>query len=266
MNKTSDFLSRHNGPRNEQHEGMLRIVKAASLDALIDDTVPANIRLQRLLDLPEASTEVAALDELYAVAQHNRVTRSFIGTGYSDCVTPAVILRNIMENPSWYTAYTPYQAEIAQGRLEALLNFQTMVCDLTGMEVTGASLLDEGTAAAEAMAMCLRLRGEDSPKRFIVADDCHPQTIDVVRQRAEPLGVTVVVVDVAKHAFGADDFGVLVQSPNTEGRIVDVAAIAAAAKKNDVWVTVATDLLACTMVTPRFWRRKWRTRARCPAV
>src|ERR1700716_1076706 len=172
---------------------MLRELGFDDLDALIEATVPKNIRLDRQLDLPEAKSEAEALAELRAISKKNKVARSFIGAGYCDCITPPVIQRNILENPGWYTAYTPYQAELAQGRLEALLNFQTMITDLTAMEIANASLLDEATAAAEAMALCYHAAtGHDSRNRFFVADNCHPQTIAVVRTRAKPLGIEIV--------------------------------------------------------------------------
>src|SRR6201993_3319419 len=183
------FARRHIGPNDEEVRAMLRDVGFDSLGALIDATVPKDIRLKRGLSLPEAKSEGEALAELRAIAQKNKIARSFIGTGYYDCITPPVIQRNILENPGWYTAYTPYQAEIAQGRLEALLNFQTLVVDLTGMEIANASLLDEATAAAEAMSLCFAATKQDDRHRFFVASNCHPQTIAVVRTRSEALGI-----------------------------------------------------------------------------
>ena len=188
----SDFPARHLGPRTSDLKAMLDVVGALSIDALIEQTVPAGIRMKRKLDLPAPSSEAELLQELEVIAAKNKPTKAMIGMGYSDVVVPGVILRNIMENPGWYTAYTPYQAEISQGRLEALLNYQTMICDLTGLEISNASLLDEGTAAAEAMAMCIRLRGEGAPKKFFIADDVHPQSFAVVEQRAKPLGIELV--------------------------------------------------------------------------
>src|SRR5712672_4842095 len=177
------FARRHIGPNEEEVRAMLRDVGFDSLGALIDATVPKDIRLKRQLNLPEAKSEGEALVELRAIAQKNEIARSFIGTGYYDCITPPVIQRNILENPGWYTAYTPYQAEIAQGRLEALLNFQQMIIDLTALDIANASMLDEATAAAEAMALCHAAAGGADPgrrKAFFVADNCHPQTIAVV--------------------------------------------------------------------------------------
>src|ERR1700716_4657369 len=176
---------------------MLRELDFENLDALIDATVPKNIRLDRQLNLPEAKSEAAALAELRAISKKNKVARSFTGAGYSDCITPPVIQRNILENPGWYTAYTPYQAELAQGRLEALLNFQTMVVDLTKLDIANASLLDEATAAAEAMTLCHHAAASDR-KAFFVDDNCHPQTIEVVQTRAKPLGIEVEVDDYSK--------------------------------------------------------------------
>ncbi len=192
------FPRRHLGPSGIDLERMLEVLDVQSLDQLIDETVPQRIRLPRPLQLDPARSESEVLADLRAIAQKNKVYRSFIGMGYYDTLTPGVILRNILENPGWYTQYTPYQAEIAQGRLEALLNYQTMVMELTGLDIANASMLDEGTAAAEAMTMCKRAqkRGHDG-NTFFVSDQCHPQTVDVVRTRAEPLGYTVVVGDPA---------------------------------------------------------------------
>src|SRR5438552_4623739 len=186
------FVERHVGPSAPDVAEMLGTLGYSSLDALIDATVPARIRSKAPLALPAALTEAEALAEFRAMAADNRICRSFIGMGYSDCITPPVIQRNIIENPGWYTAYTPYQAEIAQGRLDALLTFQTMVADLTGLPLANASLLDEATAAAEAMSMCLaisRAGGGPEKRGFFVARDCHPQTIAVLQTRAEPLGI-----------------------------------------------------------------------------
>src|SRR5690242_20077936 len=174
-----NFIDRHIGPSDEEASAMLRVVDAPSLDALIDETVPAAIRLARGLDLPAARSEHALLEDLHVIARKNRVYRSFLGMGYSDCITPPVILRNILQNPGWYTQYTPYQAEVAQGRLEALLNFQTMVIDMTGLPVANASLLDEATAAAEAMHLAYDAKGSDEASALFISDRCHPQTIDV---------------------------------------------------------------------------------------
>src|SRR6266516_4818559 len=183
------FQSRHIGPDADERDAMLKAIAASSLDALMDEAIPARIRLKKPLNLPDGESEHEFLRELRRTAARNHVFRSFIGLGYYDCITPSVILRNVLENPGWYTPYTPYQAEIAQGRLEALLNFQTMVRDLTGMEVANASLLDEATAAAEAMTMLHRVHAKrGTASEFFVDHRCFPQTIDVVTARAEPLG------------------------------------------------------------------------------
>src|SRR6516164_6412366 len=187
------FARRHIGPNKEEVRAMLREVGFETLGALIDATVPKDIRLKGELNLPKAKSESGALAELRAVVEKNKIARSFIGTGYSDCITPPVIQRNILENPGWYTAYTPYQAEISQGRLEALLNFQQMIMDLTAMDVANASLLDEATAAAEAMALCHAV--VPNRKTFFVADSCHPQTIAVVQTHARPLGIEITIGD-----------------------------------------------------------------------
>ena len=188
LDPPADFVRRHVGPGEAEIAGMLKALGVASLDALVSETVPAGIRLSRPLSLPLPLSEEQALAELGQKAAKNRVLRSFIGMGYHDCHTPAVILRNVLENPGWYTQYTPYQAEIAQGRLEALLNYQTMVADLTGLPLANASLLDEATAAGEAMTLC-RAVAKPGKDGFFVAEDCHPQTIAVVRTKAEPLGI-----------------------------------------------------------------------------
>src|SRR5213076_3606477 len=202
------FQDRHIGPSAEDQAAMLGALGYDSLDAFIDDVVPADIRLRGPLKIPDAKTEQEALEDLRQLAAQNQVFRSYLGMGYYDCVTPTVIQRNVLENPGWYTAYTPYQAEIAQGRLEALLNFQTMVSDLTGLEVANASLLDEATAAAEAMALCYHAAtGRDSRNRFFVADNCHPQSIAVVRTRAKPLGIEIVTGDFSDFEFDDTVFG-----------------------------------------------------------
>src|SRR5208283_433347 len=216
LEPTDTFARRHLGDNDAEKAAMLESLGRSSLDALIDAAVPADIRREPL-KLPPAAGESAALAELRAIAAENQVRRSFIGLGYHDTLTPAVIRRAIFENPGWYTAYTPYQAEISQGRLEALLNFQTLVCDLTGLGIANASLLDEGTAAAEAMTMCHRLKeGDASAHRlFFVSDACHPQTIDIVRTRAKPLGIEVVTGSHRSFSPGPGCFGVLVQYPDT---------------------------------------------------
>jgi len=246
------FIERHVGPGGDDIARMLAVVGQPSLEALVDAIVPASIRLNVPLALPGAMTEEAALARIRAIAAKNQVFKSFIGTGYYGTHTPNVILRNILENPAWYTAYTPYQAEISQGRMEALINFQTMVCDLTGMQIANASLLDEGTAAAEAMTLAKRSCKSRS-NVFFVSADCHPQTIAVVQTRAEALGIDVQVGDDAA-ALSADAFGVLLQYPCSTGEVRDYAAVVQAAHARGALATVATDLLALILLkSPGEW-------------
>ncbi|HTK29462.1 MAG TPA: aminomethyl-transferring glycine dehydrogenase [Vicinamibacterales bacterium] len=249
------FASRHIGPDAAEAADMLNVVGAGSLDQLMDEAIPRRIRLARPLALPDGISEQQFLTDLETLAARNDVFRSCIGLGYYDTVTPSVILRNVLENPGWYTPYTPYQAEIAQGRLEGLLNFQTMVRDLTGMQVATASLLDEATAAAEAMTMLARVQGRKidaivGPPQFFVARSCFPQTIEVVRSRAEPLGIEIIVGNVDAPVFGDRVFGALVQTPDEAGRVLDVRPFMAEARKHEVAVAVATDLLSLTLLTP----------------
>ncbi|MBL9199305.1 MAG: aminomethyl-transferring glycine dehydrogenase [Opitutaceae bacterium] len=246
---TDTFARRHHGDDPAETGALLATLGYASLDALADAAVPPAIR-RGPLNLPAAIGESAALSELRGYARENKIFRSFIGLGYHGTHVPGVIQRNILENPGWYTAYTPYQAEISQGRLEALLNFQTMICDLTGMEIAGASMLDEGTAAAEAMMMCHRLKegAAETHRKFFVSSHCHPQTIDVVKTRAKPIGVEVIVGDHRTFAPAADCFGVLVQYPDTTGSIHDFEAFFAAAHAAGAFTIVAADLLALTLL------------------
>ncbi|MCX5759982.1 MAG: glycine dehydrogenase (aminomethyl-transferring), partial [Gemmatimonadetes bacterium] len=242
------FAPRHLGPSDSDVQAMLKVLGYPSLDALIDATVPPNIRFGRALNLPAGLPEQDALADFKALVAPNQVWRSFIGQGYYGTHMPAVIQRNILENPGWYTAYTPYQAEIAQGRLEALLNFQTTVIDLTGLPLASASLLDEATAAAEAMQMLHAAANKRDV--FIVADDCHPQTIDVVKARGEARGITVVVRPVAKLELDATVCGVLIQYPNTFGEVSDYRALCEQVHAAGALVVAATDLLALTVLTP----------------
>jgi glycine dehydrogenase len=244
----NSFARRHIGPNNEEIDAMLRELGFDDLDSLIDVTVPKNIRLDRELSLPEAKSETDALAELRATSKKNMVARAFIGAGYSDCITPPVIQRNILENPGWYTAYTPYQAEVAQGRLEALLNFQAMIVDLTKLDIANASLLDEATAAAEAMTLCHAVAFER--KTFFVANNCHPQTIEVVRTRAKPLGIEVKIDNHARFKFDNTVFGALVQYPATDGAIYDYAEFVSRAHDAGALVVVAADILALTLLKP----------------
>ncbi len=244
-----DFIRRHIGPGEKQVTEMLETLGLGSLDELIDKAVPEAIRSERPLDLPPAKSERMTLSTLRRMAARNRVFVSMMGMGYYGTVLPGVILRNVLENPGWYTAYTPYQAEVSQGRLEALLNFQQMVMDLTGMELANASLLDEATAAAEAMAMSRRISKSKS-RIFFVSNDCHPQTIAVVRTRARPLGLEVVVGDPFTELEGQDAFGVLIQYPGSSGVVRDIRGLTETAQGKEALVTVAADLLSLAIVTP----------------
>ena len=243
------FAKRHLGPNPVEIQQMLELLGVSSLETLIDQTIPSTIRLNYSLKLPEAQTEYAALNQLKAIASQNQVYRSFIGMGYSDCITPGVIQRNILENPGWYTAYTPYQAEIAQGRLEALLNFQTLIIDLTGLEIANASLLDEATAAAEAMSLSYAV-SKTKATGFFVSQDCHPQTIDVVKTRAIPLGIEIIIGDHHTFDFSTSIFGCLLQYPTTDGTIYDYRNFIETAQKHQALVTVAADILSLTLLTP----------------
>jgi glycine dehydrogenase len=242
------FARRHIGPNEVETEEMLGTVGYQNLAALIDATVPKNIRLDRPLNLPEAKSESEALAELRAISKKNKIAKSFIGAGYSDSITPPVIQRNILENPGWYTAYTPYQAELAQGRLEALLNFQTMIVDLSKLDIANASMLDEATAAAEAMTLCHAAIADR--KTFFVADDCHPETIEVVRTRAKPLGIEVKTDNHARVKLDESVFGALVQYPATDGAIYDYTEFVKQAHDVGALVVVAADILALTLLKP----------------
>src|SRR5687768_8248766 len=254
--RPGSFQSRHIGPDAAARDQMLAAIGVSSLDALIDQTIPPDIRLTAPLDLPPGDTEQEYLQRLRGIAARNRVFRSFIGMGYYDCVTPAVILRNVLENPGWYTPYTPYQAEIAQGRLESLLNFQTVVKDLTAMDIATASLLDEGTAAAEAMTMFHRVQTKKAPAGrpsvFVVSERCYAQTIAVLRGRAEPLNIELIVGDVDTISAAVLDsaFGMLLQYPDVNGQVTDLRPAIARAHDAGLLVAVASDLLALTLLTP----------------
>jgi glycine dehydrogenase len=245
------FEQRHNGPQPQEIEAMLGVIGVTSIDELIQQTVPSNIRLERELELPDPLTEAEFLARFKQLAQKNKLWKSYIGMGYYDTVTPPVILRNIMENPGWYTAYTPYQAEIAQGRLEMLINYQTMVMDLTGMELANASLLDEATAAAEAMTMLFGLRKKQERVVFFVADHCHPQTIDVLKTRAIPMGIELQIDDYTRfNPMDARVFGSIFAYPTTDGLVYDVKPYIDAAHEHEVQVVVVADLLSLTLLTP----------------
>ncbi|CAI1153352.1 Glycine dehydrogenase [decarboxylating] [Serratia grimesii] len=243
------FQRRHIGPGNNEQQAMLAELQVSSLAELIDQIVPSSIRLVGPLALANGCSEAEALERLATIAARNPLFKSYIGMGYYDTHTPPVILRNLFENPAWYTAYTPYQPEISQGRLEALFNFQTMITDLTGLEIANASMLDEATAAAEAMTFCQRLSASRSPA-FFVAHDCHPQTIDVVKTRAEPLGIDVVIGDPHTDLANQEYFGVLLQYPGTYGDLIDYRSVTEAAHAKGALVVVSADLLALTLLMP----------------
>jgi glycine dehydrogenase len=242
------FSTRHIGPDPTERNAMLKTTGAVSMDALIDEAIPQRIRLQKPLAVPTGQSEYEFLKELRSLASRNEIFKSYLGQGYSDCITPSVILRNVLENPGWYTPYTPYQAEMAQGRLEGLLNFQTVVRDLTGMEVANASLLDEATAAAEAMTMLHRVHSKSTSK-FFVADSCFAQTIDVLRTRAEPLGIELVIGDY-RNTDLTGVFGALLQTPDEAGLVHDLSGFIAEAKRAGALVAVGSDLLSLTLLTP----------------
>ncbi len=246
----ADFIQRHIGPTAQQQTDMARAIGYDSLDALIDDTVPSAIRREQPMQLPGAQTERQVLARLRELASRNIVNRSFIGMGYYDTITPPVIQRNVLENPGWYTAYTPYQPEISQGRLEALLTYQQMIMDLTGMELSSASMLDEGTAAAEAMTLLQRVNKKNRSNTFLIADDCHPQTIAVVRTRAEALGFEVAVGKPDALLASTEAFGLLLQYPGTYGHLDDLAPLIDSAHAAHTLVAVAADIMALLLVKP----------------
>ena len=246
-NREAIFQDRHIGPTPEHIQTMLKETGFSSLDELLDKTIPGSIHFRDKLNLQPALSEVSAQAELKTLADLNVVKTSLIGLGYTNCHTPAVIRRNILENPSWYTAYTPYQAEIAQGRLEALLLFQTMVQDLTGLAVSNASLLDEPTAAAEAMRMAQRASKNDS-NVFLVDKDTHPQTIAVLQTRAIPVNIEIKLIDIESNQIDANAFGVLISYPASSGQIKELKEFVANSKEKGLIVITATDLLALTLI------------------
>ncbi|MET6989779.1 aminomethyl-transferring glycine dehydrogenase [Sediminicola arcticus] len=252
--RTDVFALRHIGIREEDLPEMLKTVQVDSLEQLINETLPDDIRLKEPLDLPMAMSEHEFLSHLQKLSEKNKVFKSYIGLGYHESLTPSPIKRNILENPGWYTAYTPYQAEIAQGRLEAILNFQTMICDLTGMELANASLLDESTSAAEAMTMLYEVRSKDQKKnntvKFFVSEEVLPQTISLLYTRAIPLGIELVIGDHGSFDFTDEFYGVLLQYPGKHGQVNDYASFVAKAKKNDIKVAVAADILSLVLLTP----------------
>jgi len=233
---------------------MLKKIGASSVDELIAQTVPAAIRLQKPLNLPGGMTEFQYHKHLRAIAAKNKTFKTYIGLGYFNTIVPAVIQRNILENPGWYTAYTPYQAEISQGRLEALLNFQTMIMDLTGMEIANASLLDEATAAAEAMAMLYNNRSRDAVEKgvnkFFVSNECFPQTIDLLKTRSAPMGIELVIGDFKTVALEGNIYGALLQYPTADGKVYDYADFVKKAKAHGITIAVAADVLSLVLLTP----------------
>ncbi|MEO7761353.1 MAG: glycine dehydrogenase (aminomethyl-transferring), partial [Casimicrobiaceae bacterium] len=243
------FIARHIGASAFDQAAMLKELGYPTRSAMIERLIPAAIRRNAAMDLPASCTEAEALAELRTIASKNKVLKSCIGQGYYSTHTPGVILRNILENPAWYTAYTPYQPEIAQGRLEALINFQTMICDMTGMAIANASMLDEATAAAEAMTLARRV-AKNKSNVFIVASDCHPQTIEVVQTRAKPLGIEVVVGVLAQLITQREFFGVLAQYPSTTGLIHDMRPLVDPIHAKNALLCVASDLLALTLLAP----------------
>ncbi len=254
MISTDKFANRHNGPRENDVTAMLQKIGANSLDELIEQTIPAGIRLKKPLNLPAGMTEYAYHKHLRSLASKNKVFKTYIGLGYSNTIIPPAIQRNVLENPGWYTAYTPYQAEIAQGRLEALLNFQTMVMDLTGMEIANASLLDESTAAAEAMTMLFNNRNREQIKngvnKFFVSDECYPQTIDLLKTRSAPMGIELVIGDFKTATIDSTIYGALLQYPSVDGKVHDYTEFVKKAKANGTSIAVAADLLSLVLLPP----------------
>jgi len=254
MITTDKFVDRHNGPRAKDVTAMLEKIGASSVDELIAQTVPAAIRLKKPLNLPSGMSEYQYHKHLRGVAAKNKVFKTYIGVGYYNTIVPAVVQRNILENPGWYTAYTPYQAEISQGRLEALLNFQTMIMDLTGMEIANASLLDEATAAAEAMAMLFNSRSreaiESGSNKFFVSDECFPQTIDLLKTRSAPMGIELVIGNFKTSTLNSGIFGALLQYPGADGKVHDYADFVTRAKANGTTIAVAADVLSLVLLTP----------------
>ncbi|MGF1925936.1 MAG: aminomethyl-transferring glycine dehydrogenase, partial [Bacteroidia bacterium] len=245
-----DFQDRHIAPNANDTAAMLQAVGVATIDELIEQTVPQKIRLKAPLNLPKAKSEIEYLTHLRQTASLNKVYKSYIGQGYYDTLTPGVILRNVMENPGWYTQYTPYQAEIAQGRLQALLNFQTMVIDLTGMEIANASLLDEGTAAAEAMFMQYSLRKNQQATKYFVSELIFAQTIDILKTRAQPFGIELVIGNHEEFTATGEFFGAIVQYPAGNGEIYDYTTLANTLHQHNIKLTVIADLLSLTLLTP----------------
>ena len=253
MIKTS-FKSRHNGIRPEQHKQMLEAIGVDSIDSLISKTLPANIRLKENLSIEEGISEFAFMDKIKTIASKNKIFNSFIGLGYYETILPAVIQKNIFENPGWYTSYTPYQAEISQGRLEALLNYQTVITELTGFELANSSLLDEATAAAEAMLLALHARSRKQIKAgvniFYADSSMFPQTLELLKTRATPLDIELIITDHTKFEYNDKVFGYMVQYPNEKGNIEDYSIVAKKAHEVGALVCTATDLMSLAILTP----------------
>lgn len=254
MITTDKFVDRHNGPRENEVKAMLSKIGASSVDELINQTIPSAIRLKKPLNLSAGMTEYNYHKHLRAIASKNKVFKSYIGLGYSNTIIPPVVQRNVLENPGWYTAYTPYQAEISQGRLEALLNFQTMIMDLTGMEIANASLLDESTAAAEAMAMLFNNRNRDQIKnganKFFVSNECYPQTIDLLKTRSTPIGIELIIGDWKTAKLDTSVYGAILQYPTADGKVNDYSDFVKNAKANGIAIAVAADILSLVLLTP----------------
>ena len=247
LNTTSNFVKRHIGPSSSQKEEMLKVIGLSTVDDLINETIPGSIRLDKKLDLPKGISEDQFINKFSLLAKKNKVYKSYIGLGYFNTFTPPIIQRNILENPGWYTAYTPYQAEISQGRLEALINFQSLAIDLSGMEIANASLLDEGTAAAEAMAMFLSLRKREkkSSTKFLVDEGLFPQTKEILITRAKPIGVNIEIKKITESDLNDPElFGVIFQYPDQNGQINDYRSLVKAAKASNLFTAFAADLLS----------------------
>ncbi|OPG81427.1 glycine dehydrogenase (aminomethyl-transferring), partial [Pseudomonas ogarae] len=250
LGTANEFIARHIGPRSSDEQAMLERLGYNSLEALSASVIPESIKGTSVLDMGDGQSEADALASIKAIAAKNQLFKTYIGQGYYNCHTPAPILRNLLENPAWYTAYTPYQPEISQGRLEALLNFQTLISDLTGLPIANASLLDEATAAAEAMTFCKRLSKNKGSNAFFASVHSHPQTLDVLRTRAEPLGIDVVVGDERELSDVSGFFGALLQYPASNGDLFDYRELTERFHAANALVAVAADLLALTLLTP----------------
>ncbi len=249
---TADFSLRHIGPRAESQQEMLAVIGVDSIEQLVNETIPDDIRLQQELDLAEPMSEQEYLLHIYNLSKKNKVFRTFIGLGYHPTIMPAVIQRNVLENPGWYTAYTPYQAEIAQGRLEALLNFQTMITDLTCMEIANASLLDESTASAEAMTLLFAVRDrqqkKDEVNKFFVSEHIFPQTLSLLQTRANPIGIELVIGNPDDFEFSSEFFGAILQYPGKHGQITDVKSFIEKATATDIKVAVSADIMSLILL------------------